>query len=492
MSDDPFGPPDDSERTVIRPRPGGRPAAPAAPVAPSSAAVPPRQAAPAQPPPFVAAPAPAPRQSPPPMQPAATPPRAAAPPPRPSAPIDETPPPAIPFGTPSGSPLAAAAVPLLQLLAAIGNVAHRPDPADLYERTTRALRHFEQRAREGGVPTDQIRLCHFALCASVDDKVLNTPWGSTGMWVERPLALAFHQDNTGGRKFFELLERLRKSPDKFMPVIEVMSLCLSLGMMGPFRSSARGVSELDRVRAETSALIVAQKPAGPDLSPHWEGVNAPYVRKRGGVPVWVGYAAALAVVGALFAWVSTSLNAASDAQYARMLAAPPAAMPQITRAAIVQPPPPPPPPPEPTVLDRLAAALKPDIDSGMITLTGTAATPIVRVSYRNGFASARAVVQPPLATLLDHVGQALKNEPGKIDVIGYTDNEPVRTVQFPSNFQLSKARAQAAAAALGRALGDPGRISAEGRADADPIAPNTTAEGREQNRRIEIVLHRQA
>ena len=40
-------------------------------------------------------------------------------------------------------------------------------------------------------------------------------------------------------------------------------------------------------------------------------------------------------------------------------------------------------------------------------------------------------------------------------------------------------------------IGDPARVSAEGRADADPIAPNTTPEGREQNRRIEIVLHRQ-
>ena len=77
-------------------------------------------------------------------------------------------------------------------------------------------------------------------------------------------------------------------------------------------------------------------------------------------------------------------------------------------------------------------------------------------------------------------------------VIDYTDNQPVRTVQFPSNFQLSAARANAVRAIVARNVGDPARVSAEGRADADPIAPNTTAEGREQNRRIEIVLHRDA
>jgi type VI secretion system protein ImpK len=64
-------------------------------------------------------------------------------------------------------------------------------------------------------------------------------------------------------------------------------------------------------------------------------------------------------------------------------------------------------------------------------------------------------------------------------------------VQFPSNFQLSAARAQAARAAIASSIGDAKRLSAEGRADADPIASNATAEGREQNRRIEIVLHRQ-
>jgi type VI secretion system protein ImpK len=42
-----------------------------------------------------------------------------------------------------------------------------------------------------------------------------------------------------------------------------------------------------------------------------------------------------------------------------------------------------------------------------------------------------------------------------------------------------------------RTVGDPARVSAEGRADADPIAPNTTAQGREQNQRIEFVLNRQ-
>jgi type VI secretion system protein ImpK len=76
-------------------------------------------------------------------------------------------------------------------------------------------------------------------------------------------------------------------------------------------------------------------------------------------------------------------------------------------------------------------------------------------------------------------------------VVGYTDNQPIHTIAFPSNFALSTARAKAATAIIAGAAGEAGRFAAEGRADAEPIAANDTPAGREQNRRIEVVLHRQ-
>jgi type VI secretion system protein ImpK len=384
-----------------------------------------------------------------------------------------------------GSPLAVAAAPMLQLLARLRNTAHAPDAGDLYGRATQALRNFEQQARAAGVPMEQMRPAHFALCAAIDDAVLNTPWGAASGWTRRPLAAAFHPGE-GNNAFFDTLARLLAEPSPPLPVIEIFYLCLSLG----FGRSQGRATEPERLRAAANALIVGQK-AAPDLSPRWQGVAAPYRPQRAKLPVWVAYAAAFAACGALFVFVSTSLNAASDDQYARMLAAPPGQMPHIDRAVAVQPPPPPPPPPEPTVLDRLAAALKPDIDAGAVSVVGTPAAPIVRVATKSGFAAAAATLQPPLAAVLERIGTALKTEPGGIKVIAYTDNQPVHTVKFPSNFQLSAARAEAARAALATALGDPARTSAEGRADADPIASNATPEGREQNRRLDIVLHRE-
>lgn len=440
MTQDPFAEPE-ADRTVIRPAPGGRrrPATPPPP-APSAATVP--QAEPT----------------------------------------------AAAF---SVSPLCVAAAPLLQLLAGLGTLRRAPDVWKLRERAVQELTAFERRAQDAGIAMDLLRPAHYALCASIDDIVLNTPWGATSGWANQALVKALHPTARGTDQFFEQLQQMRKAPNKFLPVIELMFLCLSLGFMGRYRQ-ARGDGELEQIRSDAHAAIASQSAAAePELSRRWRGVTVPYQPTRRGVPVWVAFAAAAAVCGALLFWTSTGLNAASDGLQARALIAPPDHMPQVTRVAIVQSLPPTPPPAEPTARDRLRTSLQADIDRGAVTLIGTATAPIIRIAGGSMFEPGNAVVQSASLPLLARIAAALRSESGSVKVIDYTDNQPFRSVRFPSNFQLSAARANAARAIIARDAGDPARVSAEGRADADPIAPNTTAEGREQNRRIEIVLHGQ-
>ena len=92
--------------------------------------------------------------------------------------------------------------------------------------------------------------------------------------------------------------------------------------------------------------------------------------------------------------------------------------------------------------------------------------------------------------MLDRIGVALQAEPGRVLVIGHTDNQPIRTARFPSNWQLSTARAETVARVVAAKLSDPARLRAEGHADNEPVAPNTTADGRQRNRRTDIVLIR--
>ncbi len=443
MSDNPFSEPDDADRTVIRPTPGRRAAAP---------------------PPLIA--------EAPPLTRAAM-----------AAPSDGAE--RISFGL---NPLIEAAAPLLQLLGRLRNTYTQPDAADLRERAIQQLRVFEQASRDGGVALDQLRPAHYALCASLDDVVLNTPWGNSGPWASRSLVSTFHQEVRSGERFFDLLAQLRQNPGTFLPVLELMYLCLSLGFQGRYRLSPRGPGELDRIREDLYSIIVRQRQApDPGLSPHWQGVSAPYRPARFVIPTWVMGASTLAVIGVLFVWFSTGLNAASDDVFAQLLGAPLAHMPQIRRAAPVRPP-----SPQASEPDPLYVFLKPEIDQGLVTVLGNHAMPIVRIRNAGMFASGSATVAPSYVRLLERIGEALKREKGPVTVDGYTDNQPIHTVQFPSNFQLSLSRAEAARAIIVHALGVPDRVSAEGHADANPVAPNTTAAGRDQNRRIEVVLRRQA
>jgi type VI secretion system protein ImpK len=338
------------------------------------------------------------------------------------------------------------------------------------------------------LPRELLAPAHYALCASIDDVVLNTPWGSTGVWDTNSLVSIFHKEVRSGERFFQLLGQMRQNPGLYLPVIELMYLCISLGVQGQYRLSPRGPAELDRLREETYAVIVRQRQAPePELSPHWRGITAPYRGTRASVPIWVVGAIGLAVLAGLFFWLSTSLSAASDDLFARMLRAPPPAMPQIARVAPVKPPPP---APVPAPVDELCTLLQPEVERGLVSVICTPPNPVIRLRNTGMFGSGSATIDPKFVPLLDRIGAALKKEPGSISIIGYTDNRPIHTVQFPSNFKLSEARAQAARALISRAVGDGSRITAEGRGEADPLNNNSTPAEREENRRIEIVLHR--
>ena len=102
------------------------------------------------------------------------------------------------------------------------------------------MRDFEHRAKQAGIPMEQIRPSHYALCATIDDLVLNTPWGSAIGWGAASLTATFHREARAGDQFFDQLERLSRNPAPNLPTIELMYLCLSLGFMGRYRRSPGG------------------------------------------------------------------------------------------------------------------------------------------------------------------------------------------------------------------------------------------------------------
>jgi type VI secretion system protein ImpK len=139
-------------------------------------------------------------------------------------------------------------------------------------------------------------------------------------------------------------------------------------------------------------------------------------------------------------------------------------------------------------LEKVVTFLQPEIDEGLVNVFGKGNTLVIRVTGSGMFGSGSDTLVDRFQNPIQRVATALNEEQGQVIVVGHSDNIPIRSSRFPSNMHLSLARAKSVMASMAKTMDDESRLSAEGRADAEPIADNGTREGRAKNRRIEVVL----
>lgn len=142
--------------------------------------------------------------------------------------------------------------------------------------------------------------------------------------------------------------------------------------------------------------------------------------------------------------------------------------------------------------DALVQKLSAEVQRGQLQVRRYQNMLTVDAADQIFFDSGRADVKPSGKEILKKLGDALKSYNNKIiRVVGYTDNVPVaKSIQktFPSNWELSVARATSVVRYLQQVGVPPERMIASGRGEYGPVASNDTAEGRQKNRRIEIML----
>ena len=382
--------------------------------------------------------------------------------------------------------LVSAAAPLLALAVRLRSTASLANVDALRERVVQEIRAFEQRVSGASLPREALRGGHYAICATIDDVITNTPWGSGAQWARQSMCSVFHNDVAGGERFFEFLTHFEREPGRYGDVLELMYLCLSLGFEGRLRVAQRGVSELSRVREGLYNLLrQIRGDFDRTLSPQWRGVEAPHRALSSVLPTWVVGLGVAAVLTLVFVVLSYMLNGMSDRVFDRFATLPPVGPVSLAVAA------PAPPPVRDDLQQRLSKFLAEEIRQGLVTVATTMQTATVRVRGSDLFASGTATINDRYVPLIDRVAQALDSEPGSVLVVGHTDNVPIRSLRFPSNYQLSVARAETVRDQLRRDLKQRRDVAAEGRADGDPVASNATPDGRAANRRIEVVLNRQ-
>ena len=139
--------------------------------------------------------------------------------------------------------------------------------------------------------------------------------------------------------------------------------------------------------------------------------------------------------------------------------------------------------------EMLRRLLRTEIDQGQIDVESEARTIIIRIRERGSFTSGSALLNTSFVGVIDKIASALTQIEGKIAVEGHTDDVPINTFAYPSNWDLSAARSVAVVRRmLNISTLQPKRVTASGFADTRPQAINSTAEGRARNRRVEILV----
>jgi type VI secretion system protein ImpK len=375
--------------------------------------------------------------------------------------------------------LVRAANPLLDLIVPLRTTTQPPDIEELRQRLVLAVQTFESDARKFGVDLESIAGARYALCTVLDETIARTAWGS-GVWGSRGLLVAFHNEASGGEKFFLILQRLTQDLRSNLDLIELMYLCLALGMEGRYRLIERGQEQLTSLRERLQQLIAAQRGSyEPELSPHWRGTTVKNHSPLRRIPLWVLAVGTAVVLVALQIGYSMLLTDVSDPVYAglhNVQVTPPTQAPRSPTPVIAPP-------------VRVAGFLAPEIAAGKVTVSETADRSVITLMGDGMFGPGSAEVTPNFLGLLDRIGEALQPLPGKVIVIGHTDSsKPGLSARFPSNYELSKARASSVLQRLAQVAGPMERFTAEGRGDAEPLVPNDTPANRSRNRRVQLTV----
>lgn len=372
------------------------------------------------------------------------------------------------------NPLLVAAGPLLALQAQLRATTSHNDRPGLQRQLLGLISEFEERARASGVSRPQVTAARYLLCTFIDEAIAATPWGAHPPPGTRGLLQEFHDEESGADKVFELLDRLSADAQANAPLLELFYVCIALGLQGRYAKQRNGRAELDALAAR---LLERVRPAllpsdARTLSQHWAGEP-----RRAAtftlVPLWITVVVGAALVLAAVMWMSSRLTHQASPLlqqlhdvHASLAAAQPAA----------------------AAKPRLAPLLADDLNAGAIEVSDDAQRSIVTLSADALFVAGTAQLQAAQHERLRRIAQALAGLPGRVEVIAHTDDQAVDSLRFPSNWQLSRERAQATAAALVEAGLPAARVRAEGRAETEPRVANDGPAARARNRRVEVQL----
>ncbi|WP_045500257.1 type VI secretion system protein TssL, long form [Vibrio hyugaensis] len=378
------------------------------------------------------------------------------------------------------NPILAEANGILSMIGQVRATASHSDVLFLKETLAQKLRDYENRLRQHNVGLETIDTARYCLCCSIDEAVLNTHWGSQSTWSHDSLLSSFYSSSQGGEAFFKHLEQAMSQPESHLDLLELMYVCLSLGFVGQYRLEKNGLEAHRRLRKQVMGILKSHgRGITQDMSVNIDKriVTGSQMSER--APLWVVCSVTSAILVCAFMYLSYDLNKASNQTFTHLvnLIQPDVKVASPQLEPKVQP-----------VADRISMYLATEMSKGLVTVEALPDRVRISLKAQDLFESGSAEVVAYILPVVSKIARTLEATEGKILVTGHTDDKPIFTSKYPSNWHLSLARATAMSDQLVVNSALEGRVLPEGLGDARPVVENTDADNRALNRRIEIDL----
>lgn len=373
------------------------------------------------------------------------------------------------------NPLLEAATDCFSLVISINQSMEMNNLAALKHRCVEAIKRFEGEVRNQGLSKDIINNSRYCLCAILDESVLNSTWSSME-WADESLLSTFHKETFGGEYFYTLLDSALGQPEKNKQFLELQFHCFNLGFKGKYRLDSTGSSKVEEYRSQLYHILnQLNGPINNKLSPNWKERVAAGVELRNQIPLWVIFSVLGLISLAVYLFINMKLNNEVYDINEKLAAIHPLALEQAVDTKNNQ-------------LLMLEQLMQTEIQMGIVSITKNNDRIKISISNESLFNPGESKLLPSFQPILEKLALSLEGTKGKILITGHTDDSPINTRKYPSNWHLSLARATQVANSMAKSTHLSGRLWPEGKGSAEPIVSNSDSASRSLNRRIEIDL----
>lgn len=219
------------------------------------------------------------------------------------------------------NPLVDAAAYLFSVIGKLRQLKSYRNLNKLHQELLQEINAFQDAAKAQGYTSEYVLVARYAVCATIDDIISSSSWGSQGQWDSYSLLATLNQEPLQQDRFFVILDRISKEPALYIDVMELMYLCLSFGYKGNYRFTEFSHSQLEQITNALYKRIRSQRgDFSKTLSPFpiktTSSLHKTVTKKA---PLWMTVIATLAILLGLFTGLGFLLDNMSKQAYQKLM-----------------------------------------------------------------------------------------------------------------------------------------------------------------------------